>query len=450
VQLRQSTKGEFMNINEMFPAKPTSLSKEDLTAEELRNQIIKRCSDANIPVKEMEDFDDEIYLVLEFPAGRSKRKVYLYNIEEFEKFLKSQFNSFVILGDYIAICSYQHNYIEASIGSIQQPTLRFLMHRLSRERLERGEELDFQNFELTINKTPSESNQKITISIGSALLHILGSIRSEVHFSIKIEGIPIAQNDQAIELLQKVTNSLFFEIDQIHNINLNLVRDKKRRVRPLFPYNKNLETAISFPKNEYENKPISLYWYARNAQGLPLLQYLAYYQSIEYFFPIFSQNEAKRVIRNILKTPGFTAHKDSDVIKILSAIKSSPSRGYGDERSQLRATIQECLDQDSLKHFILSNEEMKDFFAIKYKAVSNCKVSITSASASTDLRLEVAERIYDIRCKIVHTKSGGNEGEDFDLLLPYSKEADLLEYDIELIQYVARQVLIASSRDLTL
>jgi hypothetical protein len=61
--------------------------------------------------------------------------------------------------------------------------------------------------------------------------------------------------------------------------------------------------------------------------------------------------------------------------------------------------------------------------------------------------LITSERIYDIRCKVVHTKSledGGGE----DMILPFSKEADLLIDDVELIQFLARRVLIASSAPL--
>jgi hypothetical protein len=37
---------------------------------------------------------------------------------------------------------------------------------------------------------------------------------------------------------------------------------------------------------------------------------------------------------------------------------------------------------------------------------------------------------------------------DVELLLPFSKEAELLSFDIELIQYVAQKVLIATSSQL--
>ena len=92
---------------------------------------------------------------------------------------------------------------------------------------------------------------------------------------------------------------------------------------------------------------------------MPLLQFLAFYQAIEYYFPIYSQAEARRKIKNILKDPRFNSGKDSDLGKILTAIKSSGSYRYGDERSQLKATIQECIDPDPFARLFDSNRREK-------------------------------------------------------------------------------------------
>jgi hypothetical protein len=175
---------------------------------------------------------------------------------------------------------------------------------------------------------------------------------------------------------------------------------------------------------------------------MPLLQFLAFYQTIEYYFPTYSQAEARRKIKNILKDPRFNSGKDSDLGKILTVIKSNIGYGFGDERSQLKATIQECIDPDQLRAYITATDERKEVFSSKVKGLTEHKISINNPSA--DLRPEVADRVYDIRCKIVHTKSGMSEG-DIDLLLPFSKEAQQLYYDIDLVQYIAQQVLIAAS-----
>ena len=64
---------------------------------------------------------------------------------------------------------------------------------------------------------------------------------------------------------------------------------------------------------------------------------------------------------------------------------------------------------------------------------------------SDDHRGAVAKRIYAIRNRIVHTKGGFEEREP---LLPFDPETRYLRHDIELVEFLARKVLVASSRPL--
>jgi hypothetical protein len=175
---------------------------------------------------------------------------------------------------------------------------------------------------------------------------------------------------------------------------------------------------------------------------MPLLQFLAFYQVIEFYFPTYSKAEAQRKLKAILKDPTFRGERDADVGKLLSAIYISRGGAFGDERSQLRATLTECVDPVALREFLESNKDRKQFYLTKGAGQSYHKIPLANPAA--DLRNEIAERVYDIRCKIVHTKDDSRDGE-MKQLLPFSPEAQQLLIDIELIQYIAQQVLIAGS-----
>ncbi len=264
------------------------------------------------------------------------------------------------------------------------------------------------------------------------------------HWSLQISGIQISEHDQALAVLERLSDSLFFQIDVSRDIALSLRRDRRRRQafgRPRKSVSDYPE--IRFPRAEYEKAPITLYWYARSARGMPLLQFLAYYQCVEFYYPIYSQSEAWRRVRNVLKDPRFRPDRDSDLGRVFSALGTG-SRGAGDERSMLRATIRECIGEAQMREYL---EESKEFFSARTKGLTNCKIPI--ANRNDDLRDPVADRIYDLRCKIVHTKTGGRD-ESVELLLPFSKEESLLGHDIALLKFVAQQVLIAGSSDLEL
>jgi hypothetical protein len=175
---------------------------------------------------------------------------------------------------------------------------------------------------------------------------------------------------------------------------------------------------------------------------MPLLQFLAFYQVIEFYFPIYSRAEAQRKVKATLKDPKFRGDRDADIGKLLSLIQVSKSGAFGDERSQLRATLLECVDPDSIRAFFEEVPDRKEYYSAKSKSSTFHKIPL--ANPTTDLRGDIAERMYDIRCRIVHTKNESRDG-DVELLLPFSTEAEQLSFDIELMQYLAQAVLIAGS-----
>jgi hypothetical protein len=115
-----------------------------------------------------------------------------------------------------------------------------------------------------------------------------------------------------------------------------------------------------------------------------------------------------------------------------------------EERKQLGATLKHCIEPALLRDFLNETEERKRYYASEYKRISDKRIALSDDPGLVD---QTAERIYDIRCKVVHTKNleGSESGE---MILPFSKEADLLTDDVELIKFLARKVLIASSASL--
>lgn len=412
--------------------------------DKVRAQLESRCKAAGIKVEEDKAFEGLNFISVHLPAGRDTQPIVLTNADRISQFLNIEFEKYVCLKTYLAICSYSDRVIEAAVRSQGAPSLPLLFPQLLQERIDtRIGAQGTSHLELS-NPVGTE---KIVVGPGTQALQCLtgGSSLGRARYSIRIEGVEVSRHDHAVEILERLANSLFFQIDLLRGMSLALVRRRALR----FPTSRRAPgppKPLEFPKNEYDRDPISLYWYARGATGMPLLQFLAYYQTIEYYFPSYSQAEARRKIRNILKNPAFRADRDTDLGRILLAAGASGS-GFGDERSQLRATLNESLEPGALHEFLTDSEEKVKFFSTKTEGLTDKKLQIRDANV--DLRNDVADRIYDIRCKIVHTKSGGREG-DVELLLPFSKEADLLYADIHLIQFVAREVLVSASSPLRL
>jgi hypothetical protein len=358
--------------------------------------------------------------------------------------LSVEFERFRFLGKYLAICSYEAGTIEAAIRSMPPGGLRRLAQHTSRESIDLEDEE-----EGTTNLAVSHSSGPVRLLISpptDAFTCLGGSSYITRHGTFKIEGLRITQHDQAVSLLERLANSFFFQIDLSTDIAVRLFPDRRAQPRIMRRRGIMKPSDLEFPRNEYDEASMALYWYGRGAIGMPLLQYLAFYQSIEFYFPTYSQAEARRRIRGIIKNPAFRMDRDADIGKILSLMQGG-GQGFGNERDQLRATIQECLDPALLREFLTQDDECAKFFSKKIEGLTDKKLPIGNVDA--DLRNDVADRIYDIRCKIVHTKGGPGDTE-VDLLLPFSPQAELLSRDIELIQFVAREVLVAASSPLQL
>ena len=402
---------------------------------DVRRALELRSAGTAISIKEKEYLPDQKVLILSMPNGKETRD-FLLPTYRTKDILDVPFEKYVILGQYDAIASYSGGTIECSIRAIDNRSTSFLYRKLF------GTELSHLR-QVAAIEIPSGAGIKIFISSRSDDFAAFFPFPSR-QITIRISGLQISQHDQSLALLERIAGSLFFQIDVITGVPLTLVR---RRVRKPLRRSGTDPAELRFPTTEYDAAPLSLYWYARAAVGMPLLQFLAYYQVIEFYFPMYSQAEAQRRIQQILKDPGFRPERDADVNRILSAARISASGSFGDERAQLRATINECLDASALRAFLTLDDERRTFFAAKAKGLTSVRLPIENPNL--DLRNDAAERIYNIRCKIVHTKSGGRDG-DVELLLPFSREAEMLYHDVELLAFIATRALIAASSPLGL
>ena len=59
---------------------------------------------------------------------------------------------------------------------------------------------------------------------------------------------------------------------------------------------------------------------------------------------------------------------------------------------------------------------------------------------------DLVERIYDIRCRIVHNKASETDKK----ILPMTKNVNYLKHEVELLKFIVRKVLIANSSPFSL
>ncbi|MER6828247.1 hypothetical protein ABT352_19860 [Streptosporangium sp. NPDC000563] len=461
-----------MSKNEVSQDKNKSAVEDfrsQLPPDDPRILIESVCLKSKIPY-EWRDFDSSpIELMIGIPNGQQKRWRIISRAQA-QDYLRFKVESVKALGDYDAFHFHDEETIEASVYPVtrfssrpalyelpgveiqkrissipevdsgtDEPTLNSRNYLGDRIHLEKGDE-----WELKFNSANSRLPWEVAIGTASPRFTSFADFSGIGRSTIKIKGVTNPYHDEALDILNRISSSIFFELDVRYGIALNIRKStsSKRiygRRRRSYPAGETQRV----PENQYLQRPLSLYWYGRSARGMPLLEFLAFYQVLEYHFPTYSHREALERVRQELRDPCFEREDDRHVAKILS-LAGQYSQGRGSERDQLKATIRACIPAERIREFI--DEEslrLEHFTGNRISEVSQ----INLKNKQIDLRDQAANRIYDLRCRIVHSKDDAGERYS-EMLLPFSEEAGFLGPDVDLVQLLAQKVLIASSSNL--
>jgi hypothetical protein len=406
------------------------------------------------------DGEERQIFAIFLPNGRNTRRVIVTPVRA-RSLLDGEFENWTILGDYIAYHDRSRGIIEALLqpiarnSGISHPAFLpgVIVEDSCSPDSKAGQQADEdipedprgvlkRDWRIPVKAKYSTAGIEIRKAT-SALRGIADALqlRSPEGVSIFISELKCERHDEALAALERYSSTLLFQLELQFELSLTLAR---RRNAPILRRNSSDPVQPQELKplaNSYAEQPVSLYFYGKSATNMPLLQYLTYYQAIEFFFPSFSNSETLRRLRDKLRDPRFDFEDDAN-LQELALIISGHKRGFISEREQLRITIEACTDNEELLSYICDNETREEFFTKNTKIAGTRKISVTDRDK---LIQQVTERIYTIRCRIVHSKEGGDTAQ-LKALLPVGTEADNLRHDILLLQFLAQKVIISGSR----
>jgi len=258
--------------------------------------------------------------------------------------------------------------------------------------------------------------------------------------TLRLSNARFSTNEEANALLRRTADAVFFQIDLISGVALGLTRVRERRLEAVARARREkVSDTLQFPTHEFHQEAMAYYWFARGARGASHFQFLSYYQVLEFYYATYTHNEACRRVSQILKNPTFRADRETDIARILAATEIRQQAG---ERDQLKLTLTSCVSATEFREWLSEDEfRFKALTTKEGQLISKHLIPIKDSSANL---LEVAAlRIYDIRCRIVHT--GADAPTQASNILPYSAEAKQLKHDIEMTAFLARKVLIANA-----
>ena len=395
------------------------------------------------------------YLTFQFPVARNTEDITIFEDDDLYAIANCNFTKFRGISNYEAIWSKELNIIECEIQNTRfGKSNRFILRNLS-SIFDTSSDLSYEN----IRNDPSEvvifSNDslKVTIGLCSKEITFLSTYKEGRHIdinqrrygiSMKIENISIDTEEAARLLLEKISNSLFFQLSVLYSLVFTLTPRRIPRAEKVLRrkrlQNTNMESRALKLEYEYEKTPMSLYWFAQNNIDSPIFAFFAFYQVLEYYFPIYSQSEAKNRIKNLFKDPRFNLDSDADMMRLLNVITAKNIDVIGDEREQLNNVLKNLISGDEIIDFIKSREFLMEYYVGKdSNKLSNEKLPIND---TTGIIPKLSTRIYDIRCRIVHNKASDTHKK----ILPITKEEDCLRNEIYILKYLAEKALIINSK----
>lgn len=383
------------------------------------------------------------YLEIEFPRGRRTRVVEVVEEDLAAWFLGTPFERYRYMEGFEASWSPEDDVIECNLkeGSTNSLVLSHEGWRFDSLLKTLGIEIASPHDPDLRLEIPSQTGLSISLGPSSDVHSMLshswdmdtggeegGALRA---LTLRIEGARAQRHDDAAELLERVGNSVLFHVDLSVGVALILERERGGGgvSNPWVGAAENQEGPLPPIRFEYDREPMSLYWYAKSASQMPLLRFLAFYQVLEFYFPVYSEAEAQRTLKNVLKDPTFDPTRDADVSRLLEAIKvGSRGRAFGNELEQLEATVRHCVSADDLRGVLIPEDEERYAFYTSDDAKKVVREALPLRREADDHRGAVAKRIYAIRNRIVHTKGAHA---DQASLFPFDPETKHLGHDID-------------------
>lgn len=257
--------------------------------------------------------------------------------------------------------------------------------------------------------------------------------------TVKIDyGKPVAKSAM-LKAIDDIVRSLSYELNVRNGRRIIAAR---RRIsadyREWIQQIRQVTDKIRYPETRIEHEAADLFEFASQAIGNPPLAFLSYYQALEYFMPSAARQSAIDRVRVELRDPSFDRESNTSLMRLLSTAESLSKLPESD---QLRILVRNYVRRDRLEQFFAVGwgEHFTSRGPIKGVEHINLK------NTQKDLHDQVADRIYQIRNRIVHAKDDPRY-DDFRVLLPRSQEADSLQPDVELARFLASEAIIVGQK----
>lgn len=249
--------------------------------------------------------------------------------------------------------------------------------------------------------------------------------------------IKSSETELNLESYNELYNSFLFSLNYV---NLPFIEFRNTENRIKGPHRIDIRN-LEAPKRIYNREPLYYYHQALSTDN-PVLKFLSYYQVLEYFYNIVSEEHLKENVKLIITNPAFSSENEELINKLIKFVKKAEYRYK--EKYSLQLVLEKHLNVDELK------QDLNSYDITSYNHVMSGNVDFVEVPNLINLEdqefnISLANRIYNIRNALIHSKEGEKHR-----YVPFSEHEVELKKELALMRLLAEQVIIRSSERLNI
>lgn len=229
---------------------------------------------------------------------------------------------------------------------------------------------------------------------------------------------------------EKLSDSFTFSVG--YNLSIPII-DFTSKYKEIVPTRLDYND-IQAPQRTYDKNLLQYYQQALSSDN-STIKFLSYYNCLEYFFRKVADEKIRTDIKLKILNPSFNINDEKSVDKIINCFDEYESQD--NEKDHLKLVLNKFIDKKELLNDLKNCGNDCD-------KILNKKVNFANADQVNDgknFNNHLANRIYDIRNALVHSKEGLSNS-----FIPFKKSHEReLKDELIVIRLVAEQIIRGNS-----
>jgi hypothetical protein len=255
----------------------------------------------------------------------------------------------------------------------------------------------------------------------------------------RVWNLASSSPQQAYNRAFPLINACLFTLAYMRQVSFQISEDWPQRApaRRPFRYTDRLRRGeVPIPQVRYDENLVRLYQRGVGSAD-PVVQYLSFYQVLEYHFITVSDSELFKRLGTIIGDPAFRP-----TAKYLGRLvhQTLAHRRETDETEMLKLVLREFVDERELEEFV---ERYEEYLAEKIFSRSHHMfgVDVKLTMQTGHIVGSVARRVKHIRNALVHA---ADRFEGFERYIPSRSNEQKLEKEVPLVRFLAEKAIIGS------